>query len=230
MLPRVSPGDVRRALPDAGARTRRTVRRHLRGFRARPRPGTDALEPSRASSATSRSPPARQACSRNSSPPRSTSRRCCGARRRPPPSSKRSSLGWLRQLLGLPDAFEGVIYDTASISTLHALAAAREAAVPGVRDHGLAGAARGRTQSASTARSTRIRRSTRPSSCSDSDITPLRHIPADDDFRMRADALRDAIAEDRAAGIERHRRRRDHRHDVDDERRSRCRDRRHLPP
>ena len=40
------------------------------------------------------------------------------------------SLGWLRSLMGLPDAFEGVIYDTASISTLHALAAAREAAVP----------------------------------------------------------------------------------------------------
>ncbi|RUA01932.1 MAG: amino acid decarboxylase, partial [Candidatus Neomarinimicrobiota bacterium] len=34
------------------------------------------------------------------------------------------ALAWLRQLLGLPDTFEGVIYDTASISTLHALAAA----------------------------------------------------------------------------------------------------------
>ena len=33
------------------------------------------------------------------------------------------SLGWLRRLLGLPDSFEGVIYDTASISSLHALAA-----------------------------------------------------------------------------------------------------------
>ena len=43
------------------------------------------------------------------------------------------TLGWLRQLIGLPDAFEGVIYDTASVSTLHALAAAREAAVPDVR-------------------------------------------------------------------------------------------------
>src|SRR5712691_11427774 len=49
------------------------------------------------------------------------------------------SLAWLRRLLGLPDALEGVIYDTASISSLHALAAAREAAVPGVRDKGLAG-------------------------------------------------------------------------------------------
>src|SRR6187402_3238753 len=49
------------------------------------------------------------------------------------------SLAWLRQLLHLPDAFEGVIYDTASISTLHALAAARERAVPDVRAKGLAG-------------------------------------------------------------------------------------------
>ena len=44
------------------------------------------------------------------------------------------ALGWLRKLIGLPDAFEGVIYDTASISTLHALAAAREAAVARVAD------------------------------------------------------------------------------------------------
>ena len=49
------------------------------------------------------------------------------------------SLGWLRQLIGLPDSFEGVIYDTASISTLHALAAAREEAVADVRGRGLAG-------------------------------------------------------------------------------------------
>src|SRR5688500_16947081 len=48
------------------------------------------------------------------------------------------SLNWLRDLMGLPGAFEGVIYDTASIATLHALAAAREAAVPGVRELGLA--------------------------------------------------------------------------------------------
>ena len=49
------------------------------------------------------------------------------------------TLSWLRKLLGLPDTFEGVIYDTASISTLHALAAARERAVPSVRTEGLAG-------------------------------------------------------------------------------------------
>lgn len=33
---------------------------------------------------------------------------------------------WMRQMLGLPKEFWGIIYDTASVSTFHALAAARE--------------------------------------------------------------------------------------------------------
>src|SRR5262245_41848036 len=49
------------------------------------------------------------------------------------------SLGWLRRLIGLPDGFEGVIYDTASIATMHAIVAAREAAIADVRTRGLAG-------------------------------------------------------------------------------------------
>lgn len=49
------------------------------------------------------------------------------------------ALAWLRQLLKLPDAFEGVIYDTGSTSNLHALIAAREVAAPEVRSQGLAG-------------------------------------------------------------------------------------------
>src|SRR6185503_7814612 len=49
------------------------------------------------------------------------------------------AVGWLRQLMGLPDSFEGVIYDTASISSMHALLAAREAGVDRVRERGLAG-------------------------------------------------------------------------------------------
>lgn len=36
------------------------------------------------------------------------------------------TLAWLRQMLGLPAEFAGIIYDTASVSTMHALAAARE--------------------------------------------------------------------------------------------------------
>jgi len=48
-------------------------------------------------------------------------------------------LRWLREWLGLPEIFEGVVYDTASISTLHALAAAREQAATIVRESGLTG-------------------------------------------------------------------------------------------
>src|SRR3954468_6513774 len=48
-------------------------------------------------------------------------------------------LGWLRQWLGLPDEFGGVVYDTASIGYMHALAAAREEAAPNIRKRGMAG-------------------------------------------------------------------------------------------
>jgi aromatic-L-amino-acid decarboxylase len=48
-------------------------------------------------------------------------------------------IDWLRQWLGLPKEFDGVVYDTASIGIMHALAAAREAAASQVRDLGLAG-------------------------------------------------------------------------------------------
>lgn len=37
-------------------------------------------------------------------------------------------LDWLRQMMSLPDHFEGIIYDTASVSTMHAIAAARDRA------------------------------------------------------------------------------------------------------
>src|SRR5229473_2656469 len=47
------------------------------------------------------------------------------------------TLAWLRQLIGLPENFEGVIYDTASVASLHALVAAREA-ITDVRPKGLA--------------------------------------------------------------------------------------------
>src|SRR5215204_5114424 len=107
------------------------------------------------------------------------------------------ALGWLRELIGLPAAFEGVIYDTASISTLHALAAAREAAVPGVRERGLGG----------RIPTMRVYCTEHTHSSIDKGVLTLglgleaiRRIPVDDRFAMRADALRSAIAEDRAAG------------------------------
>src|SRR5437879_275737 len=48
-------------------------------------------------------------------------------------------LDWLRQWLTLPDAFTGVAYDTASISTMHALATAREEVAHNTRKLGLTG-------------------------------------------------------------------------------------------
>ena len=111
------------------------------------------------------------------------------------------TLAWLRQLLGLPEAFEGVIYDTASVSTLHALAAAREAVIPGVRENGLAGR-RGLGRHA-------VYCSDQAHSSVDKAVMllgfgqeMLRRIPVDAQFRMREDLLADAIAADRATGIE----------------------------
>jgi aromatic-L-amino-acid decarboxylase len=109
------------------------------------------------------------------------------------------ALGWLRRLLGLPDAFEGVIYDTASVSSLHALAAAREWKVPGVRDAGLA--ARPEVPPL------RVYFYEHAHSSIDKAVIllglghrALRKIPADDQFRLRPDELARAVAEDRAAG------------------------------
>ncbi len=48
-------------------------------------------------------------------------------------------LDWLRQMMGLPDEFEGIIYDTASVSTMHAIAAARERAGLNIRELGMSG-------------------------------------------------------------------------------------------
>ncbi len=49
------------------------------------------------------------------------------------------ALGWLRQWLGLPPEFFGIIYDTASTSTMHALICAREFAQPESREQGSRG-------------------------------------------------------------------------------------------
>jgi aromatic-L-amino-acid/L-tryptophan decarboxylase len=109
------------------------------------------------------------------------------------------TLGWLRELMGLPPAFEGVIYDTASVSTLHALAAAREFHVADVRARGLSARA--------DVPPLRVYCSEQTHSSIDKAIIllglgheALRKIPVDDQFSMRAEALADAIANDRVAG------------------------------
>jgi aromatic-L-amino-acid/L-tryptophan decarboxylase len=110
------------------------------------------------------------------------------------------TLGWLRRLIGLPDTFEGVIYDTASIATMTAIVAAREIAIADVRRLGLAGRA--------DVPRVRVYCSDQTHSSIDKAVIAiglghesLRKIPTDDRFSMRTDALRAAIAEDRAAGV-----------------------------
>jgi len=112
------------------------------------------------------------------------------------------TLAWLRKLIGLPDGFEGVIYDTASVSTLHALAAAREAAVPRVRAAGLGG------RSDLENKGVRVYCGEHAHSSVDKAVIllglghdSLTRVPADAEFRMRPDLLARAIAADRAAGL-----------------------------
>src|SRR3954463_9589178 len=110
------------------------------------------------------------------------------------------TLDWLRQMLGLPEGFTGVIGDTASSNTLYALAAAREMHPElRIREAGMAG------------------RSDLPRVvfyCSEEahssvdkavmtlgfGLEALRKIPTDATQRMDAGALASAIAEDRTVG------------------------------
>jgi aromatic-L-amino-acid decarboxylase len=110
------------------------------------------------------------------------------------------ALGWLRQLIGLPDAFEGVIYDTASVATLHALVAAREAAVRDVRAKGLAGrpdVPRLRVYCSEEAHSSIDKAAIAIGLGCES----LCRVGVDSAFRLRVDALGDAISRDRADGV-----------------------------
>lgn len=105
---------------------------------------------------------------------------------------------WVRDLVGLPEGFAGHIEDTASTSTLIALAAARHRATDGaVRTTGLAGHAPLRVYCSDEAHSSVERACIVLGLGTDG----CRRIATDDEFRMRPDALREAIAEDRAQGI-----------------------------
>ncbi|HET6229976.1 MAG TPA: pyridoxal-dependent decarboxylase [Longimicrobiaceae bacterium] len=108
------------------------------------------------------------------------------------------SLDWLRQMMGLPDVFRGTIQDTASISTLVAVAAAREAAGLGIRDEGMSGRGLPRLRlycSEETHSSVE-----RAGIVLGIGRAGTRHIPTDAQFRMDPAALEAAIEEDVAAG------------------------------
>src|ERR1700755_1508842 len=110
------------------------------------------------------------------------------------------ALDWLRQLMGLPEEFGGVIYDTASVATMHAVAAARESLNLRVREDGMSGRP--------DLPLLRLYASEHAQSSVEKALIALglgqrslRKIPADAEFRMDAAALKRAIEEDRTSGV-----------------------------
>ena len=107
---------------------------------------------------------------------------------------------WIRQAVGLPAEFDGLITDTASTSSMLALAAARQAAgfdaaakgLPGRDDVPLL-----RVYSSEEAHSSIAK------ACMTLGLgrAGLTKIPTNDRFELRIDALEEAIADDRAAGV-----------------------------
>jgi aromatic-L-amino-acid decarboxylase len=109
-------------------------------------------------------------------------------------------LAWVREMVGLPASFTGVVYDTASIAVLHALAAARELAVPGARTAGLAARPEVRTMRvyASDQAHSSLEKAAIVLGLGESNVV---RIPSDAAFRMDVAALRAAIADDRGRGF-----------------------------
>lgn len=108
-------------------------------------------------------------------------------------------LRWIRELVGLPTSFTGIVYDTASIGVLHALAAAREQLAPGVRGRGIAGR--------DDVPVLRVYASEQAHSSLEKAMIVLGlgeenavRVRTDDRFRLDVEALREAIADDRRRG------------------------------
>src|SRR5437762_6735258 len=109
------------------------------------------------------------------------------------------ALDWLRQMMGLDAGFSGLIYDTASVSSMHAIAAAREGVEMRIREEGMSGR--------KDLPLLRVYASDQAHSSIDKGIITLglgqkslRKIPTDDQFRMDAKALAEGIEEDKRNG------------------------------
>lgn len=108
-------------------------------------------------------------------------------------------LDWLRQMIGLSSDFKGVVYDTASTSTFHALAAAREAITErDVSELGIAGpdAPRLRMYQSREAHSS-VDKAGMAIGLGRRGIVK---IDVDDEFRMKPGALEAAIKHDLSEG------------------------------
>jgi aromatic-L-amino-acid decarboxylase len=110
------------------------------------------------------------------------------------------ALDWLRQMMGLDAGLDGLIYDTASVASMHAIAAARESLNLRIREDGMSG--RPSLPLLRVYVSEQVH-----SSIEKAAITlglgqrAVSKIPTDDEFRMDANALRQAIEQDKRDGV-----------------------------
>ncbi|MEN3329632.1 MAG: aromatic-L-amino-acid/L-tryptophan decarboxylase [Acidobacteriota bacterium] len=108
-------------------------------------------------------------------------------------------LDWLRQMMGLDPGMFGIIYDTASVSSLHAIAAAREGVEKRIREEGMSGRP--------DLPLLRVYVSEQSHSSIEKAVITLglgqrglRKILTDSEFRMDASALAAAVNEDKRNG------------------------------
>jgi aromatic-L-amino-acid/L-tryptophan decarboxylase len=113
---------------------------------------------------------------------------------------ERTVLGWLAEAMGLPRDVWGMIFDTASVSTMHAIACAREQAGIEARERGLAG--RGSDVPRMRVYASELVHSSIDKACITLGVGAenVVKIPVDDRLRMSVDALRHAIKRDKEAG------------------------------
>ena len=112
---------------------------------------------------------------------------------------ERVMIDWLRQWVGLPNEFDGVVYDTASVGVMHALAVAREQVAPNARKDGLTNRDLSRL---------RVYTSDQAHSSAEKAAIALgigeenvRRVPSDKAFRMDVKQLHHAIVDDRTRGF-----------------------------
>lgn len=110
-------------------------------------------------------------------------------------------LDWIRQMIELPQEFEGIVYDTASVGIMHALAAARESLNLNIRREGLGGRN-------GTVPCLRIYASDQAHSSIEKAAIALgigeanvRRIASDENYCLKIEELRAAIEEDVRAGF-----------------------------
>jgi aromatic-L-amino-acid decarboxylase len=104
------------------------------------------------------------------------------------------TLDWLRQWMGMEDGWFGIVYDTASVSSMHAIACAREMIAPEARVNG---SHPNLTLYTSEQSHSSIEKGAIAVGIGQSNV---RKVPVDAEFRMKPEALAAMVQQDVAVG------------------------------